>query len=355
MKTLSIAIASVIALSVGTAYAAQPSVAKPNTVTAGPKAHSSPRTERGRLAGSIVRKWADYVQQVHGTPPMAWSRGMRDTFAQADLGNLRKAAARRTYEGMVSALVGQKMTDAQVIDKLARSDGSMASVATLGSPSSDLVYTMIEPCRIVNTLSAGGALAAGSTRNFISHGATFAAQGGSATNCGIPADPSALAVNVAVVNPAVAGFLTLFPYNTPRPGTSNINYQAGVTLANGGILKMTLAQVADFSVFSQRTTHVVVDVVGYFMAPVATALDCILPGPITRSIAAGATGQWESYSCATGYKLTGGGCWVFSSLDAVDVVGTWPGGNTLTCNFANPTGAAANGHLYPTCCRMSGR
>jgi hypothetical protein len=38
--------------------------------------------------------------------------------------------------------------------------------------------------------------------------------------------------NAAAINPKQNGFLTVFPYNTDQPTTSNINYQANVSLAN---------------------------------------------------------------------------------------------------------------------------
>ena len=55
------------------------------------------KTERGRLAQQIVRKWSGYVYQVYETTPNAWARAMGDTFAQADISNLRQAAKRQTF------------------------------------------------------------------------------------------------------------------------------------------------------------------------------------------------------------------------------------------------------------------
>lgn len=56
---------------------------------------------------------------------------------------------------------------------------------TLGATTSDLVFTPITPCRIVDTRLAGGPIAGNFTRSFFAiNTASFAVQGGSATNCG---------------------------------------------------------------------------------------------------------------------------------------------------------------------------
>ena len=122
------------------------------------------RTARGRAAAEIVRTWAGYVRSVYGTAPVAWAKGMQATFAQADVRNMQRAAKMTTFEGMMSALMGQRASDAQIIDKFAQSDASLAVTQALGSPSSDLVYTAVVPCRVLDTRVAVGALAAGETR-----------------------------------------------------------------------------------------------------------------------------------------------------------------------------------------------
>ncbi len=63
---------------------------------------------------------------------------------------------------------------------------STTASAQLGSLSTDLVYTPVTPCRIMDTRNPGsisGILAAGTTRSFIAWGSSYAAQGGAATNC----------------------------------------------------------------------------------------------------------------------------------------------------------------------------
>lgn len=313
-----------------------------------------PRTERGQAAGQIVQKWAGYVQKVYGLSPQRWAAAMRDTFAQADLANMKKAAGRKTYEAMMGTLLGQGTTDSKVINTAAKSDGSVAVLTALGSPAEDLVYTMVAPCRIMDTRNAGGRLTGGVVRNIAVHGANFTTQGGSATDCGIPADPSAVAINVVAVAPDLGGFMTIYPSGTTRPAASNINYVGGGILANEIIAKTTLGQPADLAIFSQYGTDVVIDIVGYFMAPQATALQCVTVTAPTRTLAVDFNGfNYADVACPTGYAQVSPYCWAASAQ------GVYSGGSgvnpTAFCEWKNLSGATRNVVEGARCCRIPGR
>jgi hypothetical protein len=56
--------------------------------------------------------------------------------------------------------------------------------------------------------------------------------------------------------------LTVYPGGAARPTTSNLNYVAGQTIPNAVIVGLGPTGAVD--IFSNATTHVVVDVVGYF-------------------------------------------------------------------------------------------
>ena len=79
---------------------------------------------------------------------------------------------------------------------------------------------------------------------------------------GIPADASAVVVNVTAVGSAAPGFLTVYPCGT-RPGTSSLNYTAGEVVANEVIAK--LSATGSICVYTMATTNLVVDAVGYLV------------------------------------------------------------------------------------------
>src|SRR5262249_57033096 len=99
---------------------------------------------------------------------------------------------------------------------------------SLGDSTDDLVYTPVTPCRILDTRNFGGAFAGGGeTRSYHAYltSGTFATQGGAASNCGIPANPAAAALNIVTVGGG--GFLTAWPFGTTQPNAATMNPAPG--------------------------------------------------------------------------------------------------------------------------------
>lgn len=234
---------------------------------------------------------------------------------------------------------------------------STSAFAQLGSLASDLVFTPITPCRIVDTRSAtAGAIQAKSTRHFWGWSGSYTAQGGSPTNCGLPysTDIAALSVNLLVIAPATEGWIAAFPYNTVQPLVSNLNFRAGDVLANSAILKISQegSPLADWSVYSTSTTHFVADVTGYYSKPVSLgSLECVDTAVVSATIAAsGATGSAIAPACALTHVPVSTFC-VSNSWD-MPTVGTSPNG---TCFAKNNGASSAVLSASQRCCRIPGR
>jgi hypothetical protein len=99
----------------------------------------------------------------------------------------------------------------------------------------------------------GPALAGGSAR-------TFAI----ANQCGIPADATAVSVNVTITSPSTDGYVTCYPTGASPPLVSTINYRAGQTRANNAILLLGPAGDFDVSCAGVGTVNFILDVNGYF-------------------------------------------------------------------------------------------
>ncbi len=104
---------------------------------------------------------------------------------------------------------------------------------------------------------------------------------------GIPANATAVALNVTAVNPVSPGFLTLHPRNSGRPNASNVNYGVGGVSANTVIAAVGGGGMA--CLFASSDVDVVVDVAGYFVGepPADTGTRCPLEFPIR--------GLWNGY------------------------------------------------------------
>jgi streptogramin lyase len=118
-------------------------------------------------------------------------------------------------------------------------------------------YT-ITPCRVVDTRNPAGplggpALAANAIRLFNVAG-----------NCGIPSTARALVINVAVTGATAQGHLRVFPGGLPVPLVSTINYKANQTRANNAVVGLGAATLEIYCGQGSGTTHVILDVNGYF-------------------------------------------------------------------------------------------
>ena len=77
---------------------------------------------------------------------------------------------------------------------------------------------------------------------------------------GVPEDATAVVVNVAVDDPAVAGFVTVYPCGTERPLASNVNFVAGQTTSNNVTVKVGAG--GKMCIYTTAPIHLVVDVNG---------------------------------------------------------------------------------------------
>jgi hypothetical protein len=309
--------------------------------------------ERADLTRAFVSKWGAYVQRIYGVPVKVWANRMGPNMGTVDGDNLRNALKRDTFEGAMAELGGSgaELSDDQVITKLARNQD--VTPKALGALSNDLVYTPVAPCRIVDTRNtAAGAIAANATRNFLGiNSNNFTPQGGSATNCGtLGLNATAIAVNVTAVSPSIAGYATVYPYGTTQPGTASVNYTAGAIVNNSIIAQIPNPLGSfDFTIYTFAQSHYVVDIVGYFAPPVATALQCLETANTITSVAAGATANSVAPACPAGYTQTATNC--ESQTWQMPFVYFKNG----TCSAQNNSSGAAELRASRTCCRVPGR
>jgi hypothetical protein len=140
--------------------------------------------------------------------------------------------------------------------RVSNSCGSVdsAAAAVTVQPIVGASFYVLPPCRILDT-RGGGAIPASGVKNVAVIGP-----------CGVPTGATSLAVNVAVVNPSQAAFVTVYPgpSNTVRPNVSTINFLAGRTLANNA--RVTIGVDGSINLFNVATTPIdfIIDVSGYF-------------------------------------------------------------------------------------------
>jgi hypothetical protein len=137
-------------------------------------------------------------------------------------------------------------------------------------PNGDLMYTPVNPCRIVDTrYTSAGIVDAKSYRDFhvYGDGGTISAQGGTAAGCSSPlGEPLAAHINMVAVNPTGKGNLQAYPLGAGPGAGLIVNYNnIGTNLANAGTVKSFEGSGPDITVTSRvSSVHAVIDVLGYY-------------------------------------------------------------------------------------------
>lgn len=317
------------------------------SVNAQPAARSGEQALRRLLVKDIVMHWGPYVAKTHGEDINAWAARLVPTFRSAELQKLQGAAEADTFQGMMNALIGQKSI------RTASLQGKTPA-ALLGSAVADQVFTPLPSCILVDTRVVGGVFTAGVTRHYKASGPDFAAQGGSNTNCGIPANISTLLLSIQSVNATAKGYFRIWPYSTTMPSASSLSYGVGANAQNEIVQKVSQGLTQDFSVQSAASSHLVVNVLGYFAAPEATPLSCQNVEDSSHTVAANAVGSIVSgNTCPSGYRMTGVNCW--GSNPNVTSIGSAISANTYYCRYTNSVASTQTVYTYQTCCRIPGR
>lgn len=145
---------------------------------------------------------------------------------------------------------------------LAALTAGIAIPASAASPADNTAasnFHATAPVRLVDTRQTHQTLTAGGTLKLTIAGTH-----------GVPADATAVAVNVTAVGSTLGGFVTAYPDGTTRPAASTVNFAIGQTIANEVPVQLGANGVLDLFNLAGNT-DVVVDLDGYYTAAAAPA------------------------------------------------------------------------------------
>lgn len=162
-------------------------------------------------------------------------------------------------------------------------------------------YTPLTPTRILDTRSPGanyGPLGPGGTLDLAVTG-TFNGQT-------VPSDATAVVMNVTAVDTSTASFLSVYP-NGGAPGTSNLNWQAGETVANLVTVGVGTGGKVDFY-NNVGNTDVLADLQGYYQpGAIDSGVGTFVPLTPSRICDTRPTSESGISDSCTGHTLTAGG------------------------------------------------
>jgi hypothetical protein len=122
-------------------------------------------------------------------------------------------------------------------------------------------YTPVAPTRLTDTRDRyRPEMHAGTSGELASAGTTLVVDYGGERS--IPANATALSLNVAITGATGNGTLTIYPCDQPRPATTAMAFTPGGAVATG--IQATLSADGFLCIFTTASTHVVVDVAGWW-------------------------------------------------------------------------------------------
>jgi hypothetical protein len=134
---------------------------------------------------------------------------------------------------------------------------------------SEAQFITVAPCRIIDTRVAGGMLAS-TARNFKAV-APYAAQGGAAAGCGIPAGITAVQVNVGAISQlSSAGYVKGWATGATEPHASLVNFDKSGPTAN--MVTVPVNGSGNFTLKTSGKAHLFVDIAGYYVKPLYVSL-----------------------------------------------------------------------------------
>jgi hypothetical protein len=341
--------------------------AKAPVAVAGPRAPVQPAsltaTQRGQLLNELVSRWAEDVE-ANGGSSAAWRSKLTSMVGQADARNLTTAVEMPTYETAMAMLQGQPLSSDSMGQALLAAAAGRPKV--FGSVVSDTVFTPLPNgrCRVADSRVIESPTVAATVRAInVDDTADYSAQGGNgstagqgSTNCGIPVLATAYVASVTVLPVGQDGFFKIYQNGKAFSEGNTLLYTANAGASNDVIVRACQDCTEELSVYSNASTHYVVDIIGYFMPPQATALECVdASSPATAIPANSGVPPLYSPSCPVGYTITGGSCTTSSFMGRVVSSHTMNSPQQQMCVFANENFSMdISGTAIARCCRVPG-
>jgi len=150
----------------------------------------------------------------------------------------------------------------RVSNSCGTANSSTATVSVAAAPGPASSFYLVTACRLLDTRNATGpyggpALGPNATRTVVVTG-----------NCNVAAGASSVALNVTAIGPGSNGWITIYPgpAGTQAPNSATLNYSAGTTRGNNGIIRLGSDGSINVTNFNGNNTAIafVIDVTGYF-------------------------------------------------------------------------------------------
>jgi streptogramin lyase len=203
-------------------------------------------------SGLVGSPYSAVLSATNGSPPYEWSVS----------GGRLPPGLSLSLDGVIS---GTSASAGTYTFSVTATDSSNPGITTamqysiVVSPGPPGPYSPLAPVRICDTRGGLNGDAAQCNGNSVASGGTKTID--VAGHFGVPADATAVVLNITVVNPTASGYLTAYPTGAPQPNASNLNFTSGEVVPN--LVEVGTGTDGDVTVFSSSRSDLVVDLEGY--------------------------------------------------------------------------------------------
>jgi hypothetical protein len=168
----------------------------------------------------------------------------------AELSLVKRRAGWRSRWAAIGAVVAITLGAGTAVRIASAAPGDVVQTSFVPLPPTRILDTRPAPA---NTGGITGPVGPGATISFQVTGVG-----------GVPANATAVMLNMTADGTTAGSFLTVFPAGTPLPTASNLNWSAGATIPNLVTVKLGTGGKVNVYNFT-GTTHVIADVAGYYV------------------------------------------------------------------------------------------
>ncbi len=188
----------------------------------------------------------------------------------------------------------------------------IADIVGYYAPTDGSTYAPVDPARVLDSRDGTGGYTtpwpAGTTRDV-----TVTGTGG------VPANATAVVLNVTATQPTTEGYATVYPAGVTRPLTSNLNFTAGQTVANLVVSGVGTDGRVSIHNHNAGTTHIIADIVGYYAPTGGSTYTPVTPKRVLET-RYGPDGRSTGFAARSDHALTVTGVGTSVPLDATAVV-----------------------------------
>ena len=315
--------------------------------------------KRAAITRDLIAKWQSAAAKRPGGDGPRWARILSQSVATADAANVLRATIARSVEELHTALIGAMAEGVQPQSSSRTIGNGAVAPQVLGSYVNDLTYTPLPNgrCRVADSRVINSPLV-GARNISIEVMANYTSQGGNGTysngtgsiNCGIATFTTAYALSVSLISPTASGYFKVFKAGLPYQTGNSISMNAGSPYASADIIVSSCQGcAAEIGIQSSASVHYVIDVIGYYLPPVATAFDCVYAPPSEIDVAPNDDFDAVVNSCPAGYSSVSTEC-LSTSFDV-----TFSAQGFGFCSGRNRSGSTVAVGAYQRCCRVPGR